>query len=175
MSRNKTPIVKTLVVSMAVGLMSACFNFAPRPAPPPPPESYVQDPVKNMALRTRIDWRFEYQPADSNAAFVWSSETAPNKMRDDLNSMGQSDGNTFLVSNPGETPNLIIYVHQYCNGQAGENYAASLMAELYGLGHRDIVCRVRTDSFRYESDAVYDLSKRLYSWLHTGWHTNDRN
>jgi hypothetical protein len=166
---------KALLVLLALGSAAGCFYYRPSAPPPPPPESYVQDAVRNMTLWTEISWTFDYQPADPNAAQVWSTETAPNKMREDLNELGREDGNSFVVPDSSKKPNLIIRVHQYCNGQQGENYAASLMAELWALGHRDLVCRVRTDSFRYESDAVYDLSKRLYAWLHTGWHTNDRN
>lgn len=172
-SRGKRAMTRGLVLLLALGWAAGCFYTRPSTYEPPP-ESYVQDPVRNMTLWTQIEWTFMYQAADPNAAVVWATETAPNAMRQFLNTLGQEDGNTFIVPDPTQNPNLIIRVYQYCNGQQGDNFAASLMAELWALGHRDMVCRVRTDSFRYEIDAIYDLSQRLYSWLHTGWHTNDR-
>jgi hypothetical protein len=145
-----------------------------RATSPSPEESYVQEPVRNMKLCTQVEWTFEYQPADSNAADVWAQETAPNMLIEELelNSAQEKDGNRFVLCTPEVrgVRNLNIFVSQYCNGQSGEYYSTSLRAQWYAFGSIKPVSTIRTGSFHNDSDAVADLAQRLYSWLHKGWH-----
>jgi hypothetical protein len=179
---KETTLKNCNIVLLAVFGLASTAIFLPGPEPswaatPATQESYVQEPVRNMQLGTRIRWVFEYQPADSNAAQVWTEETGPNLLREELDnqSIAEKDGNTFVPPAPGHNGQIILEVHQYSNGGTGDNFGASLMAEMWALGHKGMVCRVRTDSFHYEEDAVEDLAKRIYYWLHNGWHTTDNN
>lgn len=88
-----------------------------------------------------------------------------------LHLSGTDDGNDFVAPVPGRNPHVIIEVHEYCNGQVGKNVAVRLEADMWAFGRRGKVCRVGTDTYREEFDAIDDLADRIYSWFETGWRT----
>jgi len=176
--RHDRPAARLLMVLALMGLLPGCevmdsaFSQPEAAAPAAPAESYHQEPVRNQQLGVQVSWTYAYQPADTNAAQVWSTETGPSVLREELNRLGGDDGNTFVAATPGNTQ-INITVHQYSNGQAGDAYGSSLMAEMWALGHTGMVCTLRTGSYSNDSAAARDMAGKIYSWLHGGWHTHD--
>ncbi|HEX5137345.1 MAG TPA: hypothetical protein VFY93_10250 [Planctomycetota bacterium] len=130
----------------------------------------MQDAVRNMVLKTDISWEFQFSPADPNGAGVWASETAPNLLRAALSEEGQSDGNSFVPGSNGERQ-VWLRVYEYSDGN-NTTPRNSVRAEMWALGHQGMVCSVSTPSTDTQGEMIQEVAHRLYTWFHTGWHTN---
>jgi len=163
---------KGLLALVVIGMLAGCMDDVATSSPAPaPPETYAQAPLRNLQLTVRVNWTFSYQPADPNASLVWRTQTGPQAILDELNRLGQEDGNSFAFASPTENGQIILDITQYSNGQAGDSYSSSLMGQMWA-GHPDMVCTERTGGFMNDSAAAGDLAQKLYSWLHAGWHNN---
>ncbi len=88
-----------------------------------------------------------------------------------LNNEGATDGNTFPA---GTASQYTVYITVTEFSDHTPQDRRSLKADVWALGHRDMCFSVSTTSYAYDDNnrMIEDLAAQIYSWFHTGWHTN---
>jgi hypothetical protein len=138
---------------------------------PPPRDIYNQVPLRNWIMTTTIVWSPQFTPGDPNAYWEYARTYAPQHLLQTLNNEGAADGNTFPAGTASQYT-VYITVTEFSDHTAQDR--RSLKADVWALAHRDMCFSVSTTSYAYDDNdrMIEDLGAKIYSWFHTGWHTN---
>jgi hypothetical protein len=127
-------------------------------------------PYRNTQIPTKVDWRYDFQPADNNSAIEFSMHRAPQLVRDALNQKAVADGNSFYESAAG-SGQVTIYITASWDRNVA-NPHNSLRADVCVEGHQSPCFTVRTISYANNEDMIDDLATQIYYYFHEGWHYN---
>lgn len=119
-------------------------------------------PIRNIAIKVLITINLHYTAKDESSARSDGHQT----ILDKLNSLGESDENTFRDIE-GEEQNLTFIFDVYNDGQ--DHFTGSLELRGWGWGHISTFNRT-SNPYATPSRLLEDLVDDAYVFVHLGWH-----
>ncbi|MFH0989393.1 MAG: hypothetical protein V1799_05180 [bacterium] len=148
------------------------------PGDSPDQDQKVQDipakadvpPIRNMQLKVDFKMEFTYTPKQEDSVRVLSIPY----LLERLNSIGQSDGNSFTIPD-GEATNFILTYTINQVGQIGnDRYTGSMTLSGWGWG---TICTISSGEYPFTNPfhMLNKLTDQAYSWIHNGWRETQTN
>jgi hypothetical protein len=128
----------------------------------PSPCTTPVSPIRNLALLTVINVSYTYTPKDEEGG----RSQHRGEILDELNRLGQEDGNTFAEPNGQQTN---FYLNYSLSNDGQDHFTGNLELSGWGQGHINTFNRYQY-SYASAAKLLTDLTDDAYTFVHLGWH-----
>lgn len=154
--------MKPMALLLALGAIAACVPPQQRRRAAPAPCSPTVAPIRNIAILVVININYTYTPEDESSA----RSSHKDDIIDELNTLGQPDGNTFAEPNGQGTNFTFTYT---INNDGQDHFTGGLHFAGWGQGAIHDFGRYQY-SYASTDALVKDLTDDAYAFIHDGWH-----
>jgi hypothetical protein len=152
--------MKRLALFLTLVAIAGCVPPSRRVAVAPCSETIA--PIRNQAILVVINITYSYTPEDESGA----RSSHKDDILEELNNLGQPDGNTFAEPNGQGTNFTFTYT---INNDGQDHFTGGLHFAGWGQGFIHDFGRYQY-SYSATEQLVKDLTDDAYGFIHDGWH-----